>query len=76
MRAISSGDSAKSFSTQAQSMAAEAPVAWFVSGQLLIVDKANNCQIVLGYKKSRLNVPVALKLYNTKFFQNQLQKQI
>lgn len=52
------------------------PMARFVSGQLLIVDMANNCQIVLGYKKSRLNVPVALKLYNTKFFQKQLQKQI
>ena len=51
-------------------------MARFVSGQLLIVDMANNCQIVLGYKKSRLNVPVALKLYNTKFFQKQLQKQI
>lgn len=43
-------------------MAADAPMARFVSGQLLIVDKANNCQIVLGYKKSRLNVLVALKL--------------
>lgn len=52
------------------------PMARFVSGQLLIVDMANNCQIVLGYKKSRLNVPVALKLYNTKFFQKQLQKQV
>ena len=52
------------------------PMARFVFGQLLIVDMANNCQIVLGYKKSRLNVPVALKLYNTKFFQKQLQKQI
>lgn len=52
------------------------PMARFVSGQLLIVDMTNNCQIVLGYKKSRLNVPVALKLYNTKFFQKQLQKQI
>lgn len=51
-------------------------MARFISGQLLIVDMANNCQIVLGYKKSRLNVPVALKLYNTKFFQKQLQKQI
>lgn len=49
------------------------PMVRFVSGQLLIVDMANNCQIVLGYKKSRLNVPVALKLYNTKL---QLQKQI
>ena len=52
------------------------PMARFVSGQLLIVDMANNCQIVLGYKKSRLNVPVARKLYNTQFFQKQLQKQI
>lgn len=52
------------------------PMARFISGQLLIVDMANNCQIVLGYKKSRLNVPVALKLYNTKFFQKQLQKQM
>lgn len=51
-------------------------MARFVSGQLLIVDMANNCQIVLGYKKSRLNVPVALKIYNTKFFQKQLKKQI
>lgn len=53
-------------------MAAEAPVAWFVSGQLLIVDKANNCQIVPGRKKNRLNVLVALKLYNTKSFQKQI----
>ena len=52
------------------------PMARFVSGQLLIGDMANNCQIVLGYKKSRLNVPVARKLYNTQFFQKQLQKQI
>ena len=51
-------------------------MARFVSGQLLIVDMGNNCEIVLGYKKSRLNVPVALKLYNTKFFQKQLQKQV
>lgn len=52
------------------------PMAGFVSGQLLIVDMANNCEIVLGRKKSRLNVPVAMKLYNTEFFQKQLKKQI
>lgn len=50
-------------------------MASFVSGQLLIVDMGNNCDIVLGFKKSRLNVPVALKIYNTKFFQKMLNKQ-
>lgn len=51
-------------------------MARFVSGQLLIVDMANNCEIVLGRKKSRLNVPVALKIYNTSFFQKMMQKQV
>lgn len=48
----------------------------FVSGQLLIVDAGNNSQIVLGYKKSRLNVPAAMKIYNSKMMQNMFKKQI
>lgn len=51
-------------------------MARFVSGQLLIVDAGNNSQIVLGYKKSRLDVPVALKIYNAKFMQNMLKKNL
>lgn len=51
-------------------------MARFVSGQLLIVDMANNYEIVLGKKKNRLDVPVALKIYNTGFFQKMLAKQV
>lgn len=51
-------------------------MARFVSGELMIVDMGKNSEIVLGFAKSRLNVPVALKLYNTKFMQDMFKKQI
>lgn len=51
-------------------------MARFVSGQLLIVDFGNNSQIILGYKKSKLDVPVASKIYNSKMVQNKLKQQI
>lgn len=39
-------------------------MARFVSSQLLIFDAGSNSQIVLGYKKFRLSVSVALKIFN------------
>ena len=51
-------------------------MARFVSGELMIVDMGKNSEVVLGFTKSRLNVPVALKLYNTKFMQDMFKKQI
>ena len=51
-------------------------MARFVSGELMIVDMGKNSEIVLGFAKSRLYVPVALKLYNTKFMQDMFKKQI
>lgn len=51
-------------------------MARFMSGELMIVDMGHNCEVVLGYAKNRLNVPVALKIYNTKFMQDMLKKQI
>lgn len=51
-------------------------MARFVSGELMIIDMGHNCEVVLGFTKSRLNVPVALKLYNTSFMQKMLKKQI
>lgn len=50
-------------------------MARFVSGELMIVDMGHNCEVVLGFAKNQLNVPVALKLYNTKFMQDMLKKQ-
>ena len=51
-------------------------MARFMSGELMIIDMGHNCEVVLGYAKNRLNVPVALKIYNTKFMQDMLKKQI
>ena len=43
-------------------------MAAFVSGSLLIADMDHNCEKTLGFCNNQLDVPVALKLYNTKFF--------
>ena len=51
-------------------------MARFISGELLIADMGHNGEKVLGFAKNQLDVPVALKLYNTKFMQNMLKKQI
>lgn len=51
-------------------------MAGFVSGLMFIADMGHNCEKVLGFSKNQLNVPVALKIYNTKMFQNILSKQI
>lgn len=48
-------------------------MAVFVSGLLLIADMGHNCEKTLGFCKNQLDVPAALKLYNTKFFQNKLK---
>lgn len=51
-------------------------MARFISGELMIVDMGHNSEVVLGFAKNQLNVPVALKIYNTSFMQNMLKKQI
>lgn len=43
-------------------------MAAFVSGSLLIADMDHNCEKTLGFCNNQLDVPVTLKLYNTKFF--------
>ena len=48
-------------------------MAAFVSGLLLIADMGHNCEKTLGFCNNQLDVPAALKLYNTKFFQNKLK---
>lgn len=48
-------------------------IAAFVSGLLLIADMGHNCEKTLGFCNNQLDVPAALKLYNTKFFQNKLK---
>lgn len=48
-------------------------MAAFVSGLLLIADMGHNCEKTLGFCKNQLDVPAALRLYNTKFFQNKLK---
>ncbi len=50
-------------------------MARFVSGELMIADMGHNCEKVLGFSKNQLNVPAALKLYNTKFMQDIFRKQ-
>lgn len=50
-------------------------MAGFVSGLMFIADMGHNCEKVLGMSKNQLDVPVALKLYNTSFFQKMLAKQ-
>lgn len=44
-------------------------MARFVSGLMFIADWGHNCEKVLGFTKNQLDVPAALKLYNTKKFQ-------
>lgn len=51
-------------------------MAGFVSGLMFIADMGHNCEKVLGFAKNQLNVPAALKIYNTKMFQKILKKQI
>lgn len=51
-------------------------MARFVSGELFIVDMGHNGEKILGFAKNQLDVPAALKLYNTKFMQNMFKKQI
>lgn len=51
-------------------------MAGFVSGLMFIADMGHNCEKVLGFSKNQLDVPVALKLYNTKFFQNMMKKRM
>ena len=51
-------------------------MAAFVSGELFIADMGHNCEKVLGFSKNQLNVPAALKLYNTSFMQKKLKEQI
>lgn len=50
-------------------------MACFVSGLMLIADMGHNGEKVLGRSKNQLDVPAALGIYNTKFFQNMLKKQ-
>lgn len=51
-------------------------MARFVSGLIFIADMGHNSEKVLGFSKNQLDVPAALKLYNTKFMQNMFKKQI
>lgn len=51
-------------------------MARFVSGLMFIADMGHNGEKTLGFSKNQLDVPVALKLYNTSFMQNMLKKQI
>ena len=49
-------------------------MACFVSGLMLIADMGHNGEKVLGRSKNQLDVPAALGIYNTRFFQNMLKK--
>lgn len=49
-------------------------MARFVSGLMFICDMGHNEEKVLGFSKNQLDMPAALKLYNTKFVQNMLKK--
>ncbi len=49
-------------------------MAQFVSGLMLIADMGHNGEKVLGRSKNQLDVPAALGIYNTRFFQNMLKK--
>lgn len=51
-------------------------MARFVSGLMFIADMGHNGEKTLGFSKNQLDVPVALKIYNTSFMQNMLKKQI
>ena len=48
----------------------------FVSGLMYIADMGHNAEKTLGFCKNQLDVPAALKLYNTKFMQNMFKKKI
>ena len=48
----------------------------FVSGLIYIADMGHNAEKTLGFCKNQLDVPAALKLYNTKFMQNMFKKKI
>lgn len=48
-------------------------MAGFVSGSMLIADMGHNGEKVLGRSRNQLDVPAALGIYNTKFFQNMLK---
>ncbi|MBM6907071.1 hypothetical protein [Collinsella intestinalis] len=50
-------------------------MAGFVSGLMFIADMGHNCEKVLGRARNQLDVPAALKLYNTGFFQKILARQ-
>lgn len=50
-------------------------MAGFVLGLMFIADMGHNCEKVLGRARNQLDVPAALKLYNTGFFQKILAKQ-
>lgn len=49
-------------------------MACFVSGLIFIADRGHNGEKILGYCKNQLDVPAALKLYNTKMFQKILSR--
>ncbi len=51
-------------------------MAGFISGVTLVCDYASTSMIELGLRKDQMNVPVGLKLYNTKFMQKQFAKQL
>lgn len=48
----------------------------FVSGLIYIADMGHNSEKTLGFCKNQLDVPAALKLYNTKFMQKILKKNL
>jgi len=51
-------------------------MACFVSGLMFIADMGHNAEKVLGFAKNQLDVPAALKLYNTKMFQKIMAKRM
>lgn len=48
----------------------------FVSGLIFIADMGHNAEKVLGLSKNQLDVPAALKIYNTKMMQNMFKKNL
>jgi hypothetical protein len=48
----------------------------FVSGLIFIADMGHNAEKVLGLSKNQLDVPAALKIYNTKMMQNMFRKNL
>jgi len=43
---------------------------------MFIADMGHNAEKVLGFAKNQLDVPAALKLYNTKTFQKMMAKRM